>query len=1276
MMHLGINLGHDRSVAIVSDGKIQIAIEQERLDRIKHSVGFLNQSADDIINIELPNKAIKYCMDALGLDWADIDSITANMPGIDNSVQILKDSLPDTTHSKIHQIPSHHLSHAYSAYWPSNFDEAIIVSVDASGSAENGRTESFSIYTGKGNTINLLHSEKATSHLAALSTLGFLYEFISKESGFVSNISESLQIAESGKLMGLSAYGQEQKNWNKWIETTPGSFELNINSYDIALEIECLKKLLDDKGVESKNYLKPYIVDLSCKIQTELELALIHLIRTAIEKTGIRKVCLAGGVALNSVANYKVLQELDLEDIFIFPAAGDNGIAAGNALWAYHTIEKGTLRPELKSASLGVKYSDEQIQASVDAFENEINYTRLDTDEIIQRCADKLAKGSIIARVEGGSEYGPRALGNRSIIADPALEKMKDVLNYRVKFRESFRPFAPVIPLDEMNEVFELETPSPFMLLVAKIRKKYHDVLPAITHRDETGRVQTVDKKNNPFFYSLAKRLKEVRTGPAVLLNTSFNIAGQPIVETPKDAIETFLSTDIDYLCIENFWMEKKKSTPKEYTEHLKDLPAPITPKGLESEVPSPILLMNELDRALFDTEYTSTNWTDIELKQFSAKYARYKELSVHTGNFPLGKNFRSFIEKKAIVFLNPLGKSIIKSIDNSFEQLEFTFGDLRVFCLRYNGTIEELDRARIELSLSNKEFGEKLIEAENLIEKMRLSVQKNPYSEESPDSTTEQLEDCPNLDSVLQQFNDEDFKSTTKLNDFYGVLEANEYNEKKICDLLKTNDLQHIQPTYIPYYEHFVLSQGPLENLIRLFLIRGTLSGEEISELFDPALLKLLCGIGVLNCDQRGAYNANISMFPVGSFLIATDHRFLFLEKDKITEDPVMYIGSDSFGLIQTAPHLVSEHTLDLCTGSGIQAISASRYSKQVTAIDINPRAVRFARFNAQLNNVKNVSVRLGNLYEGLDNVKFDTILANPPFVPSPNLETKFRDGGVSGEDILREIVKGANGHLTSSGRLFIVTDLVDVQHYEKKLGLWWGNAHADTLVLKTADRNEILFSVPHCHHPYNQSFVEYEKELVSWVNNFRAENLKAVNFGYLLLNKNESETSYFCKTINNPSTAIQDKVVQYFNNKDILRNKNVTAVLLSVSSGVRIKKESGFNERASKEVIHLNSPDSPYFCEYRITETVCSLLENIARSKKVILRSLDNTIVKDLIENGIINIEIASGNEDFEDMEHIHAETAPEKNPTRDPLEKESHLVEFETKTTPTCLSSYLRQ
>ena len=1276
MAHLGINLGHDRSVAVVSDGKIQIAIEQERLDRIKHSVGFLNQSVGDMSKIELPSQAIKYCMDALGIKWSNIQSITANMPGIDHSLEILKSSLPSSVHSKIHQIPSHHLSHAYSAFWPSNFEEAIILSIDASGSAGNGTTESFSLYTGRGSTIELLHSEKVTSHLAALSTLGFLYEFISKEADFVSNISELLQIAESGKLMGLSAFGRKQKNWNNWIETTPGSFELKINSYDIALEVECLRKLFDDNSSDSKSYLKPYIVDLSYKIQSELEDTMTHLIRTAIEKTGIRKVCLAGGVALNSVANYKVLQELDIEDIFIFPAAGDNGIAAGNALWAYHTIEKGTLRSELNSASLGVKYTHNLVQSSIEAFDRDIICKRLSEREMLKCCAESLAKGSIVARFEGGSEFGPRALGNRSILADPALNRMKDVLNYRVKFRESFRPFAPVVPLDEMNEVFELETPSPFMLLVAKIRKKYHDILPAITHRDGTGRVQTVDKDNNTFFYSLAKQLKEIRKGPAVLLNTSFNVAGQPIVETPKDAIETFLSTDIDYLSIENFWIEKKKTTPKNYKEHLKDLPDPITPMGLEFEGSSPNSLMKELDRALFDREFTSGNWTDMELRLFSAKYARYKELSTITDNFPLGKHFQSFIEEKAIVFLNPLGKSVIKSVDGSFEELSFSFADLKVFCLRYHGTIEELNKARIELSLSNREFEKKLRWAEKIIKEIGLTAQKNPYQEGETDSEIERWKECPDLDSVLNQFKDEGFRITTKLNEFHNVLEINGYNEKNVCGLLQINDLQHIQPTYLPYYEHFLLSNEPLENLIRLFLIRGVLSKEQISTLFEPEMVLLLCGIGVLHKNSDGAFNANVSIFPVGPFFIVTDHRFLFLEKDKITEDPVMYIGSDSFGLVQTAPHLVSAHTLDLCTGSGIQAISASRYSQCVTAIDINPRAVRFARFNAQLNKAQNVSVQLGSLYDGLNNAVFDTILANPPFVPSPNLETKFRDGGVNGEDVLREIVKGADQHLTSNGRLFIVTDLVDVAHYEKKLTQWWGNSYADTLILKTADRNEILFSVPHCHHPYNQTFIEYEKELVSWVQNFRAENLKAVNFGYVLLKKNDRETSYFCKTINNPSAPIHENVVNYFKNKEILRSNNVSAVLLSVSEGVMIKKESSLMERGKTETVHLNSPDSPYFCEYRITKTVCLLLEKIAKHHKVILRSLDNTIVKDLIQNGILNIEVAAGSEDFKDMESINEQITSEGDPKEEPLEKGAHLVEFETKTTPTCLSSYLKQ
>ena len=285
---------------------------------------------------------------------------------------------------------------------------------------------------------------------------------------------------------------------------------------------------------------------------------------------------------------------------------------------------------------------------------------------------------------------------------------MKDILNARVKFRESFRPFAPVVPEDISDEIFELKTHSPFMLLVADIKKEYQNLLHAITHNDGTGRVQTVNQKDNPFFYNLSYELKKQRKGPAVLLNTSFNVAGQPIVETPEESIETFLSTDIDYLLIDNYWIEKTTVAVKKYEAHLNNLPEPIIPTGLTTNECNVNQLMHELDQALFYKK-ENCSWSEKELNKLSVFGARYKEKSTFTSNFPLGKNFSSNFENKAVLFLNPKGNSVLKSLTNPLQSLSLNYVETKLISYCYNAEDCELETLRIELQLSEKEFFAKL---------------------------------------------------------------------------------------------------------------------------------------------------------------------------------------------------------------------------------------------------------------------------------------------------------------------------------------------------------------------------------------------------------------------------------------------------------------------------------------------------------------------------------------------------------------------------------------
>ncbi len=1250
--HLGINLGHDRSAAIVSDGEIKVAIQQERLDRSKHSLGYLHQFIGDEKNIQLPWEAINYCLKELDINLEDLSTITANMPGNDHSAMILKRSLPKNISEKIKIIPSHHLSHAYSAYWPSGFDKSVILAIDASGSTINNNTESYSIYTAKNNSIELLHNETTQSHLSQLSTLGFLYEYITKKADFTTKLSSELEVPEAGKLMGLASYGKIQKNWNKWFRNQKDDFQTDIAAYDIFLEVESLTKAYDNGN--GKAYLRPYIVDLAFKIQQELEQVMLHLIRTAVHKTGINKLCIAGGVGLNSVSNYKILRELKLENIFVFPAAGDSGIAAGNALWAYQEFETNVKRKELKNAFLGHSYSENDIETAIASFSQKITFKKLSHSELLEETAKKLADGSIIARHEGGCEFGPRALGHRSIIVDPTLERMKDILNARVKYRENFRPFAPVVPEDISDEIFELKTHSPFMLLVADIKKQFHEILPAITHNDGTGRVQTVNKNDNPFFYNLAYALQKQRKGPAVLLNTSFNVAGQPIVETPNESIETYLSTDIDYLIIDNYWIEKKDTEIKKYKDHLLQLPEPINPMGLNENAPDVNELMIKLDEALFYNKKENQPWTEQELKSLSAFGARYKEKSFISSNYPLGKNFKSQIENKAIIFLNPQGESVLKSLTNDSYSLSFSYNEIRILSHCYNADDQELIKLRTELMLSVKEFNDKLIWANETLASFNI-IAKHGNSV----STTKSSKLNKKAQITLEHFENEDFTLFKELEVFYSVLKRNSYNEKEICTKLNIPDLQSIEPTYMPYYSSIKLGIDKLDMLISLFLVRGTVDLKAATSLFGKELLDVLFDLKVLyyRKDKIASY---IDIFCVDNHYVATDHRFLFLEEDHMKENPVMYIGSDSFGLVNTAPRKFSERTLDLCTGSGIQSIIASKYSKDVIAVDINPRAIRFARFNTQLNGINNIRVIKGDLYKSLPEIKFDTILANPPFVPSPDENMKFRDGGVKGETILSSIVKEASQYLTKNGRLYIVTDLVDVEKYQPKLMNWWGNSPSKMMVLKTADRNEILFSVPHCHYPFNQSYNEYSSELIKWVNNFKKSNLNAVNFGYILIEKSDNQI-YFSKTISNPSTPIFNQTEEFFKQNDLL-NECSNQLIIEVNTAIKIRRESDYNHAAP--TYQLFAENNPFFTEYQISKEIYTTLLTISNKQKDYKDLMHYPFINDLIQKGILRVKYKNLNNSEDTIK------------TKVNKVVKDTIVEMETKTTPTCLTSYLKQ
>ena len=348
----------------------------------------------------------------------------------------------------------------------------------------------------------------------------------------------------------------------------------------------------------------------------------------------------------------------------------------------------------------------------------------------------------------------------------------------------------------------------------------------------------------------------------------------------------------------------------------------------------------------------------------------------------------------------------------------------------------------------------------------------------------------------------------------------------------------------------------------------------------------------------------------------------------------------------------------LDLCCGSGIQGIVASRYAKEVIAVDINPRAVRFARFNAQFNGVENYRCELGSLYVPVEGKRFDLILANPPFVPSPVSETRFRDGGAGGEEILAAIVEGGAAHLTASGRVAIVTDLVNVPDYERKLKQWWQGDTASKLVLQTADRDEKLFTVPHVHRPFDQSLAEFEAEFDQWVQNFRDARLNAVNFGYIFIWQGDRSGTTI-RTINNPSTPIFEQVNRWFKERRQLDDPARCELYLTVHPELRLVESKRADGRV--ESVELTVPDNAFYTTYRVPITVSDALKRIHRTKPRVCdrwNDADAGWLLDLLEKNILLT--------VSDLaEHaVAASTVSAKD-----------IDERPTKTTPTCLSSYLR-
>jgi len=533
------------------DGSILdfVAISEERLIRKKYPYTF-------------PMFSIDYCLKYFGLnnleeidllvtDWIRLKRWHLSGPTYNTLEFDYLKKILNFNPKKI-RIVNHHLAHAASTFYTSGFKESAILIVDGNGSD----LETTTYYQAKDFKINFLENYK--------------YHGIGACYGLVTSILNLGANAE-GKTMGLAPYGRKNRkvsgfkidckldgiknDFSNFMRRMPCSDVLNqINKkYRVNSIKQKVKKCDDPKKLTGK-----YYSGIAYAVQDITEKVLVHLANDLYKKTKSQNICIAGGVGLNSVSNKKILDKTKFKNIFVFPACSDSGIPFGLALWGYYNFkELGILKKKkvnFVNAFTGNEYKSQNIVKCLKKYK--IDFKEADLDEIAQI----ISRGNIVGWFQGRSEYGPRALGNRSILADSRRKNMKDILNKRVKHRESFRPFAPSILEENAQEYFDLKCKSPYMLLIAKVKKP--KIVPAITHVDGTARIQTVSKKENKKFYNLINEFKKI-TGVPCVLNTSFNDAGDPIVESPEDALETFFKCDMDYLYIDKYLISKKQIKDK-----------------------------------------------------------------------------------------------------------------------------------------------------------------------------------------------------------------------------------------------------------------------------------------------------------------------------------------------------------------------------------------------------------------------------------------------------------------------------------------------------------------------------------------------------------------------------------------------------------------------------------------------------------------------------------------------------------------------------------------
>jgi len=599
---------HDSAAVLIKEGEIIAAAQEERFTRNKHDSNY-------------PKNAVNFVLEEAGLKLSEIDhiafyekpflkferlletylafapkgfkSFSMSMPlwlreklfQKNLLMQNLKEHDENFNDEKKLLFSEHHFSHAASAYYPSPFKDAVVLTLDGVG-------EWATTTTALGENDNL----EIIKEIHFPHSLGLLYSAFTYYTGFKVNSGEY-------KLMGLAPYGEPK--YKKLIMDNlidlknDGSFRLNMDYFNYATGLTMTNKKFEELfknpvRIPEKNFLTQFHMDVAASAQAAIEEAVLTLTRSLAKEHKSKNLCLAGGVALNCVANGKILKENIFEKIWIQPAAGDAGGALGAALSVWHKeLNKKRIYPledRMRGSYLGPNYSNNNVELELKKLG--AKFEKYSEEQIIDITAKELNNSKTIGWFQGKMEFGPRALGARSIIADPRSEQMQKTLNLKVKFRESFRPFAPSVLREDLSEWFELNCDSPYMLLVADINKSIRremnqeeknlfgidklnvkrSTIPAVTHVDYSARVQTIHEKTNPKYYKLIKKFKEITSCP-VIVNTSFNVRGEPIVCTVEDAFKCFMGTNLDMLVCENFILYKEKQNPKleqDYKEKFK----------------------------------------------------------------------------------------------------------------------------------------------------------------------------------------------------------------------------------------------------------------------------------------------------------------------------------------------------------------------------------------------------------------------------------------------------------------------------------------------------------------------------------------------------------------------------------------------------------------------------------------------------------------------------------------------------------------------------------